>query len=125
MSNDHSRPRRARVVTTAACMLACAASLLPTQAQGQTDFANTDAGRPLRTQDAILLERFAFELHLPTLRLHRGAGAPFALAFEPELAVGIEARTQLDLGVSNRIPPAQRALGRNAFRCWRRNWRPV
>ena len=97
---NRSRCRTARVAAILTYAVACVGIVVPVCARGQTDFANTDAGRPLRVQDAIVLERFAFELHLPTFRVRRGANAPYALALEPELAVGILSRTQLDFGGS-------------------------
>lgn len=84
---------------------ACLASVLggvwlffPVLLRGQSDFANTDAGRPFRTQDAQVIERGALELHLPTVQWARSNDVT-RWRFEPELALGVLPRTQLDIGV--------------------------
>lgn len=99
MSQSCSRRRHGHRALWFARAVLCLLPVLSVPAWGQTDFANTDAGRPFRTQDAIVLERYAIEAHLPGLQLRTGAG-PFALTFDPALAIGILPRTQLDLGVS-------------------------
>jgi hypothetical protein len=72
--------------------------VLPAVAQAQTDYYNTDRGRPLRTEDAYPLERRAFELQAAPVRLERGGGVS-RWTIEPELAYGILPRTQVELGV--------------------------
>jgi hypothetical protein len=77
-------------------LFACA---LSRPVHGQTDYYNTDRGRPLRTEDAYPVERRAFEIQAAPLRLERfGAGA-YSWGFEPEIAYGIAPRTHVEAGV--------------------------
>lgn len=67
-------------------------------AAAQTDYYNTDAGRPVRIEDAYALERRGFELQAAPLRLERSAGGRYRWGIEPEIAYGILPRTQLEVG---------------------------
>src|SRR5688500_4458202 len=58
-------------------------------ASAQTDYYNTDAGRPIRIEDAYATERYAFELQLAPLRLERSRGGVYNWGVEPEIAYGI------------------------------------
>src|SRR5688572_14514941 len=71
---------------------------LPGAAEAQTDYYNTDAGRPVLIEDAHPTERYAFELQLAPLRLERAAPGDYSWSVEPELAYGILARTHLEVG---------------------------
>lgn len=71
----------------------------PSRASAQTDYYNTDRGRPLQVEDASPTERYAFELQLAPLRLERTRGAVYSWAVEPEIAFGILPRTHLEVGV--------------------------
>lgn len=71
--------------------------LAPAAAHAQTDYYNTDAGRPIRTEDAYPVERRAFELQLAPLRLERSRGA-YSWGVEPEAAFGIFPRTHIEVG---------------------------
>jgi hypothetical protein len=88
-----SRLIRRLVVPTA--LLALAAR----PAGAQTDYYNTDAGRPLQVEDAYAIERRAVEIQAAPLRLERGRRGVYAWGIEPELAVGLLPRTQVELGV--------------------------
>ena len=66
-------------------------------AAAQTDYYNTDTGRPLQIEDAYPLERRAFELQAAPLRLERARGGLYQWGIEPEMAFGILPRTQLEL----------------------------
>ena len=81
-------------------MLAALAALVGTAvpAAAQTDYYNTDAGRPITVEDASAIERRALELQIAPLRLARAAGGTYAWGFEPEVAVGLLPRTQLEVG---------------------------
>jgi hypothetical protein len=68
-------------------------------AQAQTDYYNTDAGRPLRIEDAYTTERYAFELQLAPMRIDRTRGGEYSWSMEPELAFGLLPRTQIEVGV--------------------------
>ena len=72
--------------------------LVPALAVAQTDFYNTDAGRPVRIEDAYPTERYAFELQVAPLRLERSRGGTYSWGFEPELTYGILPRTHIEIG---------------------------
>jgi hypothetical protein len=72
--------------------------------RAQTDYYNLDAGRPLRVEDALVIERHAFEWQLAPLRLSGARGTRSVLGAEPELAWGILPRTQVELGVPILFP---------------------
>lgn len=65
----------------------------------QTDYYNTDAGRPIRIEDAYAIERRAFEIQAAPLRLERAQGGAYSWAVEPELTLGILPRTQIEIGL--------------------------
>jgi len=75
-----------------------AALAAPVAAGAQTDYFNTDRGRPLHVQDAVAIERFAFELQLAPLRWSGSSGRG-VWSLEPELAYGIAPRTQVGIGI--------------------------
>jgi hypothetical protein len=68
-------------------------------ARAQTDYYNTDAGRPVRIEDAYATERYAFELKLAPVRLERARGGLYNWGIEPEIAYGLLPRTHLELGL--------------------------
>jgi hypothetical protein len=83
--------------------LAWAAALVtvaavPRSAAAQTDYYNTDAGRPIQIEDAYPVERRAFEIQAAPLRLERARGGVYHWGIEPELAFGILPRTQVEVG---------------------------
>lgn len=83
-----------------ACALVVACTwlvLLPSRAVAQTDYFNTDGGRPLRIEDATAVEWRAIELQLAPFSLER-AGGRWQPSLEPELAFGILPRTHLSVG---------------------------
>jgi hypothetical protein len=67
-------------------------------AGAQTDYYNTDAGRPLAVEDAYTTERYAFEWQIAPLRLERAPGGVYHWGFEPEFAYGILPRTHVEIG---------------------------
>lgn len=79
----------------AAAVLALAAAR---PAAAQTDYYNTDRGRPVRIEDATPVERYAFELQLAPVRMEREGGGAYSWEVAPELAYGILPRTQLEVG---------------------------
>lgn len=81
-----------------ACLIAFSA-LVPRTSRAQTDYYNTDAGRPLTIEDASATERHAFELQLAPVRLERSRGGVYSWGIEPEIAYGVLPRTQLEIGV--------------------------
>ena len=80
-----------------ALVVACAG--FPALARGQTDFYNTDRGRPIQVEDAYVTERYAAELKLAPVRLQRLSGGTYSWGLEPEMAVGILPRTQVEVGL--------------------------
>ena len=68
-------------------------------ARAQTEYYNTDRGRPLQIEDAYVSERHAVELKLSSLRLERDSGGAYNWGLEPEIAWGFLPRTQVEIGV--------------------------
>lgn len=80
-------------------LLATAVAALVSQpAPAQTDYYNTDAGRPVTIEDASPVERRAFEIQAAPLRLERTRPGVYAWALEPEIAYGLLPRTQVEVG---------------------------
>ena len=94
----HANVAISRAVLAASSALALAL-LVPAEAHGQTDYYNTDRGRPVQVEDAYVAERRAFELKLAPVRLERTNGGAYNWGLEPEIALGILPRTQVELGV--------------------------
>jgi hypothetical protein len=67
--------------------------------RAQTDYYNTDRGRPLQVEDALVIERRAVEVQLAPLRVEGGRGRRAQWGIEPEVAVGFASRTQFEVGV--------------------------
>ena len=82
-------------------LFACAAglALVTSGAKAQTDYYNTDTGRPLQIEDAYALEHRGVEIQIAPLRLERARSGVYHWAIEPELAIGLFPRTQLEIGV--------------------------
>lgn len=74
-------------------------ALAAVPATAQTDYYNLDAGRPLRIEDAVAIERHAFEWQMAPLRVSGARGAGTLVALEPELAWGVLPRTQVEVGL--------------------------
>lgn len=72
---------------------------IPASLVAQTDYYNTDGGRPITVEDAYATERYAFELQLAPLRLERSNGGVYTWEVEPEIAYGIFPRTHIEIGV--------------------------
>jgi hypothetical protein len=70
-----------------------------TRLDAQTDYYNTDLGRPLQIEDYLALERYGLELQAAPLRLERGRGGVYQWGVEPELAYGVLPRTQIEVGL--------------------------
>jgi hypothetical protein len=71
----------------------------PGTARAQTDYYNTDAGRPIQVEDAYAIERRAVEIQLAPLRLARARGGIYQWGLEPALALGVLPRTQVEVGL--------------------------
>ena len=72
---------------------------VPVSGVAQTDYYNTDRGRPITVEDAYPTERYGFELQIAPLRLERARGGTYNWGLEPELTYGILPRTHLEVGV--------------------------
>jgi hypothetical protein len=83
----------------AAIELGAVLMLATATAHAQTEYYNTDRGRPLQIEDAYVTERHAVELKLSSLRLERDSGGVYNWGLEPEIAWGFLPRTQLEIGV--------------------------
>jgi hypothetical protein len=81
------------------CLTAATLLATPRAVAAQTDYFNTDRGRPLHVQDAHAIERYALELQAAPVRWSRAAGPLVVWAAEPELAYGVLPRTQVEIGV--------------------------
>lgn len=92
MSLSYRHVRRAAFVAT----VSLAAS---EQVLAQTDYYNTDRGRPVQIEDAYSTERHAFELKVAPIRLERSRGPAYTWTAEPEMAYGILPRTHIEIGV--------------------------
>lgn len=68
-------------------------------ARAQTDFYNTDRGRPLATEDALVIERRAFELQAAPLTFQRVLRGVSHWGIAPELAWGFAPRTQIEVAL--------------------------
>lgn len=79
-------------------------------ADAQTDFYNTDRGRPLTVEDATVIERRAIELQAAPLRVQRAGPGITSWGIAPELAFGLLPRTQLEFAFPLRFVDAA-ALG--------------
>lgn len=96
MIAQHRIASRGTAVAGAALALIAA---LASPVRAQTDYYNTDAGRPITIEDAYAIERRALEIQIAPLRLERGRGGLYAWGIEPELAVGFLPRTQFEVGL--------------------------
>jgi hypothetical protein len=89
-----SGPPRALRAALLGALVAAAAP----PAAAQTDYYNTDAGRPVTIEDASPVERRAFEIQAAPLRVERVSPGVYAWGLDPEIAYGILPRTQVELG---------------------------
>jgi len=69
------------------------------RASAQTDYYNTDRGRPVQIEDAYATERYAVELKLAPVRAEWVPDGPFTWGVEPEIAYGLLPRTHIEIGV--------------------------
>jgi hypothetical protein len=79
-------------------VIGLATSLSAPALAAQTDYYNTDRGRPVQIEDAYAAERYAFELKLAPARVEWMDGEASG-EIEPELAYGLLPRTHLEIGV--------------------------
>ena len=89
----------ARALQRGTLLAAAAGAFTAAPAAAQTDYYNTDLGRPLQIEDYLSLERYGIELQAAPLRIERGRGGVYNWGIEPELAYGVLPRTQLEVGL--------------------------
>jgi hypothetical protein len=80
--------------TIPVALAAGALLVLAPPAHGQIDYRNLDEGRPVATEDAYPIERFAFELLVPYRFESEHSGADFHL-IGPEVEFGALRNTQI------------------------------
>jgi hypothetical protein len=73
----------------------------------QTDYDHTDAGRPIRVEDAVATERHALDVQLAPLRLERTAAGLARWRFEPKVSYGALARTEVEVRTALAMLPRQ------------------
>ena len=73
--------------------------LAASPALAQSGYYNLDGGRPIRVEDAAVIERYALEIEPFPLRAERALGAVYRYRAEPHLSYGIFPRTQVELGL--------------------------
>lgn len=91
-----ARARLRRVLLGTILLSAVAGSGRPLLSQ--TDYYNTDAGRPMQIEDAHPVERRAFEIQAAPLRFERSGSGASHWEIEPEVAYGIFPRTHIEFG---------------------------
>ncbi len=84
---------------TTAAAVGLALSVLPATLSAQIDYRNLDEGRPVLTEDAYPVERYAFEVLAP-YRFERDRGGARTHLFLPELEYGPLPNTQIGVGIS-------------------------
>lgn len=72
--------------------------LVATPAAAQTDYYHLDASRPIRIEDASVVERYALEIEAPSIRAERTTDGVYRYRSEPHVSFGILPRTQIELG---------------------------
>ncbi len=78
-------------------LLLTASASRPAPLAAQTDFFNLDEDRPVVVEDALPVERYAFELQLAPVRVEGEPGGGTVWSVAPELAYGILRRTDVSL----------------------------
>jgi len=77
-------------------LIGCAC-LPAAQLVAQSGYRNTEAGRPVRIEDAAPTERFGIEFQFPSFRLERLQSHVQRSQIEPRLSFGILPRTELEI----------------------------
>lgn len=82
----------------AACAVLLGIAAFPAVTRAQTDYRNLDDGRPVRTEDAFVVDHHEFEVLTP-FTYDAGVGGARRYTFQPELEYGIWPSTQLSVKV--------------------------
>jgi hypothetical protein len=81
-----------------ACAVLLGLAALPAVSLAQTDYRNLDDGRPVRTEDAFVVDHHEFEFLAP-FTYDAGVGGSRRYVVQPELEYGIWPNTQLSIKV--------------------------
>ena len=81
-----------------ACAVLLGIAAFPAVTRAQTDYRNLDDGRPVRTEDAFVVDHHEFEVLTP-FTYDAGVGGARRYIFQPELEYGIWPNTQLSVKV--------------------------
>lgn len=73
--------------------------LTPSLAGAQADVYNTDAGRPVRTEDAYAIDRYLLDLYLAPVSVASGQDRGERWRVEPGATLGLVPRTQLEVSL--------------------------
>ena len=79
-----------------ACAVLVVLAAMPTMAGAQTDYRNLDDGRPVRTEDAFVVEHHGFELLAP-LTYDADVSGARRYSLQPEIEYGVLANTQVSI----------------------------
>ena len=71
---------------------------LSSAAAAQTGYYHLDASRPIRVEDASVVERFTLEIEAPSIRAERTTDGVYRYRTEPHVSYGILPRTQVEIG---------------------------
>ena len=83
----------------ASVALAASVGAPASRAAAQTDYYNTDRGRPVQVEDAYATERHAFELGIAPVRVEWAGEGNASWEIEPEIVYGLLPRTHVEIGV--------------------------
>jgi hypothetical protein len=71
---------------------------LSAPAAAQTGYYHLDASRPIRVEDASVVERYTLEIEAPSIRAERTTDGVYRYRTEPHVSYGILPRTQVEIG---------------------------
>lgn len=94
---DRTRIEVRRTLRRTLHLSALLASLSPGGLAAQVDYFNLDDERPVVIEDALPVERYAFDLQLAPARVERERGGPTAWSLSPELAYGVLPSTDVSV----------------------------
>jgi hypothetical protein len=101
-STSHSRvlsllsATRARYARSFIALLAL--PVFAATAHAQTGYYHLDASRPIRVEDASVVERYTLEIEAPSIRAERTTDGVYRYRAEPHISYGILPRTQIEVG---------------------------
>jgi hypothetical protein len=75
-----------------------ALTALSSPSAARTGYYHLDASRPIRVEDASVVERFMLEIEAPSIRAERTTDGVYRYRSEPHVSYGILPRTQIEIG---------------------------